>query len=76
MHFLWYSQLFTNNSKLLIKNVNINSSRIGVIIILKKMGAKIFLKNQNYYRGEKIADILIKSSNNLKAINCPSRIKQ
>ena len=64
----------TNDSKLLIKNVNINPSRIGVIIILKKMGAKIVLKNQRNYRGEKIADILIKSSNNLKAINCPSEL--
>jgi len=38
------------------------------------MGAKILLKNQRNYRGEKIADILIKSSNNLKAINCPSQL--
>ena len=60
----------TNNSKLLIKNVNINPSRIGVITILKKMGAKILLKNKKNYRGEKISDISIKSSNNLKAINC------
>jgi len=64
----------TNNSKLLIKNVNINPSRTGVITILKKMGAKILLKNQRNYRGEKIADILIESSNNLKAINCPSEL--
>ena len=63
-----------NDSELLIKNVNINPSRAGVIIILKKMGAKILLKNQRNYRGEKIADILIKSSNNLKAINCPSEL--
>ena len=63
-----------NNSKLLIKNVNINPSRVGVIIILKKMGAKILLKNQKIYRGEKIADILIRSSNDLKAINCPSEL--
>jgi len=62
----------TSNSKLLIKDVNINPSRIGVITILKKMGAQILLKNQKNYRGEKIADILIKSSNNLKGINCPS----
>ena len=60
-----------NNSKLLIKNVNINPSRTGVITILKKMGAKIILKNKRSYRGEKISDIFIKSSNNLKAINCP-----
>ena len=63
-----------NDSRLLIKNVNINPSRVGVIIILKKMGAKILLKNQKIYRGEKIADILIRSSNDLKAINCPSEL--
>ena len=62
------------NSKLLIKNININPSRTGVIKILKKMGAKIILKNQKNYKGEKVADILIKSSNNLKAINCPPEL--
>jgi 3-phosphoshikimate 1-carboxyvinyltransferase len=66
--------ILTNNSKLLIKNVNINPSRTGVIIILKKMGAKILLKNIKNYRGEKISDILIKSSHNLKAINCPTEL--
>ena len=60
-----------DDSKLLIKNVNINPSRVGVITILKKMGAQITLKNQKNYRGEKISDILIKSSKKLKAINCP-----
>merc|ERR1712127_994968 len=57
-----------------IKNVNINPSRVGVITILKKMGARITLKNQKNYRGEKISDILIKSSKNLKAINCPTKL--
>jgi len=66
--------VLTADSKLLIKNVNINSSRIGIILILKKMGAKIFLKNKKNYRGEKISDILIKSSKNLKAINCPPEL--
>ena len=63
-----------NNSKLLIKNINVNPSRSGIITILKKMGAKILLKNQKNYRGEKIADIFVKSSKNLKAINCPSEL--
>jgi 3-phosphoshikimate 1-carboxyvinyltransferase len=66
--------ILANNSKLLIKNVNINPSRIGVIKILKRMGAKIILKNQKNYRGEKISDILVKSSKNLKAINCPPEL--
>ena len=64
----------SDKSKLLIKNVNINPSRAGVVKILKKMGAKILLTNRKKYRGEKIADILIKSSNNLKAINCPPEL--
>ena len=63
-----------NNSRLLIKNVNINPSRTGAITILKKMGAKIILKNKRSYRGEKISNILIESSNNLRAINCPSEL--
>tara|TARA_B100000787_G_scaffold162599_1_gene143468 strand:+ start:223 stop:1548 length:1326 start_codon:yes stop_codon:yes gene_type:complete len=66
--------ILTNNSKLLIKDVNINPSRIGVITILKKMGAKILLKNQRNYRGEKISNILIESSSNLKGINCPTEL--
>ena len=32
----------SKKSKLLIKNVNINPSRIGMITILKKMGLKIY----------------------------------
>ena len=66
--------VLTNNSKLLIENVNINPSRTGVITILKKMGAKISLKNQKNYRGEKISDILIQGSNKLKGINCPPEL--
>ena len=62
----------SNNSKLLIKNVNINPSRTGIITILKKIGVKIIIKNKKKYKGENIADIFVKSSKNLKAINCPS----
>ena len=66
--------MLTSNSELLIKNVNINPSRIGIITILKKMGAKISLKNKRNYRGEKISDIKIKTSKNLRGINCPSEL--
>ena len=64
----------SNNSKLLIKNVNINSSRIGIITILKKMGVNIQFKNKKNYKGESLADILIKSAKKLKAINCPPNL--
>ncbi len=65
--------ILSKNSKLLIKNVNVNPSRIGIINILKKMGASIKILNEKKYKGEKIADIFIKSSKNLKAINCPTK---
>ena len=64
----------SDNSRLLIKNVNVNPTRTGVIKILKKMGVKILIKNQRNYKGEKIADIFIKSSKNLKAIKCPPQL--
>ena len=66
--------VLSNNSKLTIKNVNINPSRIGIITILKKMGVKIIFKNQKTYKGEKKADIKVVSTKNIKAINCPPRL--
>ena len=63
--------LLGNNSKILLKNININKSRTGILDILKKMNAKIKLKNKKVYKGEPVADILVKSVNKLKAINCP-----
>ena len=62
------------DSKLLIKNVNINPSRIGIITILKKMGIKILYKNIKNYKGEKIADLQIRGSKSIKSINCPSKL--
>ena len=63
-----------NKSVLFIKNVNINSSRTGIITILKKMGVKISFKNKRLYKGEKIADIEVKSTNKLKPIICPTEL--
>jgi len=64
----------SDDSKLLIKNVNINPSRIGIITILKKMGVNIKFKNKQKYKGEIIADIFVNSSKKLKPINCPSKL--
>ena len=64
----------SKNSKLIIKNVNINPSRTGIITIMKKMGVSIIFKNQKIYKGEKIADLNIKSPKSIKSINCPSKL--
>ncbi len=61
----------SENSKLLIKNINVNPTRIGILKILKLMGINIKLKNKRNYKGEKIADVLVKSVNRIKPINCP-----
>ena len=62
--------ILSNDSNLLIKDVNINPSRTGIIKILKKMNAIIKISNRRTYKGEITGDIYIESSNNLKSINC------
>ena len=66
--------VLSKNSELIIKNVNINPSRVGIITILKKMGADIIFKNKKSYKGEKKADIKVVGAKNLKAINCPPHL--
>ena len=65
--------VLSEKSKLIIKNINVNPTRIGIIEILKKMGVKISFLNKKIYKGEPIADILISSPQNLKSLNCPSK---
>ena len=38
------------------------------------MGVKILLLNKKNYKGETIADILVKSPKKIKSINCPSNL--
>ena len=64
----------SKNSKLNIKNVNINPTRVGIIKILRLMGIKIKIKNPKIYKGEKIGNLIIKSQKYFKAINCPTKL--
>jgi 3-phosphoshikimate 1-carboxyvinyltransferase len=65
--------LLSKKSQLLIKNINVNPTRIGIIKILTMMGAEITFINKKSYKGEKISDILVKSTKNLNGINCPTK---
>jgi 3-phosphoshikimate 1-carboxyvinyltransferase len=65
--------LLSKNSRLKIKSVNLNPTRLGALKILKKMGGKITLQNIKFQCGERIGDITVKSSN-LRSINCPASI--
>ena len=66
--------VLTKKSQLIIKNVNVNPTRIGIITILKKMGVKLKLLDIRNYKGEKLANILVKSPKKLHSINCPSNL--
>ena len=60
------------NSKLIIKNVNINKSRTGVITILKN-GVKIILQNKKFIKVRKM-QILGSKVQKIKHINCPTNL--
>ena len=65
--------LLTKNSKLFIKNINCNPTRIGFINILKKMNANIKIKNLKKKSGEPVGNLIIQSSS-LKSIKCPKNL--
>jgi len=54
--------LINKNSKLTLKNINVNPSRNGILRALKKMKAKIDIKNKRYLNNEIIADLNIEYS--------------
>tara|TARA_B100000003_G_C10913100_1_gene364058 strand:- start:175 stop:1494 length:1320 start_codon:yes stop_codon:yes gene_type:complete len=64
----------SNESKITLKKININPSRLGVVTILKRMGVNISFRNKMIYKGEVIADIVVKSSKKIKSINCPTNL--
>ena len=66
--------VLSKKSQLIIKNININPTRIGMLTILKKMGVSISFNNKKTYKGELIADLNIKSPKFLKSINCPASL--
>ncbi len=54
--------LLTKNSELIIKDISLNTSRIGILEILSKMGGDIRLLDQKENSGEIYGDILVRSS--------------
>jgi len=65
--------LISKNSKVIIKNVLLNPTRTGILDVLKKMKAKIKIKNKKIICGELVGDIEAKSSN-LKAAVVPEKM--
>ncbi len=66
--------ILSKKSQIEILEVNINSTRAGILKIFKLMGIKYKIKNKKNYKGELIGDIFVKSQKNIKPINCPSKL--
>jgi 3-phosphoshikimate 1-carboxyvinyltransferase len=61
--FFIIAALINKGSNISLKNININPSRDGILTALKKMGAKINIKNQRTISGENVADFDVEYSN-------------
>ncbi len=53
-------------SELVVENVGVNPTRTGILEALEMMGADIQLQNQREAAGEPVADILVRSSSQLR----------
>ncbi len=61
--FFIVAALINSNSNITLKNINNNPTRNGIILALKKMGAKIKLINNRTNNNENICDIEVINSN-------------
>tara|TARA_Y100000590_G_scaffold149932_1_gene172166 strand:+ start:734 stop:2047 length:1314 start_codon:yes stop_codon:yes gene_type:complete len=61
--FLIVAALINRNSKIILKNININPTRDGILRALQLMGAKITITNKKKLNNEPVADIEALSSN-------------
>ncbi len=61
--FFIVAALINNNSKIILKNINNNPTRNGIILALKKMGARIKIFNERSNNNENLCDIEVVSSN-------------
>ena len=65
--------LNSQNSELLLKNVLLNETRVGIVKVLQKMNGRIEIENERFSSGEKLGDLRIFSSK-LKNIEIDSEI--
>lgn len=65
--FFIVAALIVPGSDILIRNVGINPTRDGIIEIVKKAGGNIELLNERTVCGERVADISVKYTENLKS---------
>lgn len=68
--FFLVAAAITPGAKLTLEHVGVNPTRIGVVNILRQMGAKLSIGNEKLVGGEPVADITVEHSQ-LKGIEIP-----
>ncbi|MCR4880633.1 MAG: 3-phosphoshikimate 1-carboxyvinyltransferase [bacterium] len=72
--FFFVAASIVPDSCIIVKNVNINPTRTGIIDVMKKMGANVEILDEKKVCGENVADIKVCYSENLKGITIEGEI--
>ena len=65
--FIIVGALISEGSEVLIKNVGLNSTRTGILDVVKSMNGNLEILDKRFVGGEVVGDILVKYSPNLNA---------
>lgn len=72
--FFFVGAAIVPNSSIIVKNININKTRTGIIDVMLKMGANIEILNKDIVCNEEVADIKISYSEDMKGITIDGEI--
>ena len=72
--FFFVGAAIVPNSSIIVKNININQTRTGIIDVMLKMGANIEILNKDIVCNEEVADIKISYSEDMKGITIDGEI--
>ena len=66
--FFMVAALMVEGSDLILKNVGLNETRCGIVDVLLQMGGRLTIQNERYFGGERVADIRVQYTKDLKGI--------
>lgn len=72
--FIIVGALITKGSEVLIKNIGLNETRIGIIDVVKSMNGNIEILNKRVVGGEVVGDLLVKYSDELQSTTIDKNI--
>ena len=72
--FIIVGALISEGSEVLIKNVGLNSTRTGILDVVKSMNGNLEILDKRFVGGEVVGDILVKYSPNLNATTIDKEI--